>query len=1093
MMSNLKKIGANSARILLGLLVTVGISASAFAQTSSTRATLEAQNNAVIIPNGVGSITGAKLNGMLGNMIASTFTLLDPIPKGLLGCATGPACVPSSLTTLPSALTIPNPTINGGSAAFTLPSSVIQSISMPTTGGGVGFASQMTSLTGSQAYQLIGGPPLYDVLDGVGILAPGSTIWQLNGVAGYVRNQQGQSGGGINAVAVYGQTTCEVNGSACWGINTNVRDDAGPTSPGTGTGRLISNEYDFSISQTGSGVVGSGVGGSSVAQPSSAVGYLCNSLGTGITWNNGCFDTLDGVATTGVGLGAQAASGTNIPSQTIDLGWIDGSSAHQVTLINMQGGFLNIEATSAWEGIALDAGGIFLQTGFTYHINGTPVVSLSGTTTELSLSGTLAAVGSLAFQNSITPSECPVATTSALGCVEIGTGLSVSGGVVSPTFGTAVNQVAEGGIIAASGPTGSSTVAPIITYNAAGQLTVVSSATITPGVGSITGLGTGVATALGNAVNGTGGLAASNASITINSVSCTLQSTCTISAAASLVLASTAISGTGHAVNNILFENPVGTLGEIAAGNSGVLVTSAGGVPSIATTLPSGLSAPSLTVTTLLTVSGSVTNTGETITSASAAALSVGLNGATNPSFVVNDATALQVAGLSVTGAVTGGTVAIATLDSGAASNLTINAKGTGTIGIGTVSTGAITLTRATTMSAALTYGGITLSNAVTGTGNMVLATSPTLATPSIAGSSTGVTTIGSANAGASNFTATLPAATDTLIELTQTQTLTNKTVAFASNTLTGVAPLASPTFTGTVTMPDASSWNSTNLSLAPAGTTTHPTLVFTTCGTNCGILAPAASELEVVVGGANILDYGVTAAGDFDFHATVLMGAFPIYQGGQIFALNTAAYGLQNNAASGTFPTFLPNQTDFKSGIGAAAAGDVSLIADVGGTATEELRADTSGILTAFGAVRMPAIASSSAATTGTLCWTTITGNVTVDTTVACLASLEELKDIRAPIAGAEALSEVNLLRPVWGSWRKGVPEYAGDPAEQPFLTAHQVESVDKRLVGYGTDGALRGVRYMEMSAILTAAVQVLSAQNDSTERRLERLEGAR
>jgi len=32
------------------------------------------------------------------------------------------------------------------------------------------------------------------------------------------------------------------------------------------------------------------------------------------------------------------------------------------------------------------------------------------------------------------------------------------------------------------------------------------------------------------------------------------------------------------------------------------------------------------------------------------------------------------------------------------------------------------------------------------------------------------------------------------------TATLTNKTIAFSSNTLTGVAPLASPTFTGTVT-----------------------------------------------------------------------------------------------------------------------------------------------------------------------------------------------------------------------------------------------------------------------------------------------------
>jgi hypothetical protein len=51
-------------------------------------------------------------------------------------------------------------------------------------------------------------------------------------------------------------------------------------------------------------------------------------------------------------------------------------------------------------------------------------------------------------------------------------------------------------IITAGGPTGSATVAPIITYDAKGRLTAVSSATITPAIGSITGLGTGIATAL---------------------------------------------------------------------------------------------------------------------------------------------------------------------------------------------------------------------------------------------------------------------------------------------------------------------------------------------------------------------------------------------------------------------------------------------------------------------------------------------------------------------------------------------------------------------------------------------------------------------
>lgn len=96
------------------------------------------------------------------------------------------------------------------------------------------------------------------------------------------------------------------------------------------------------------------------------------------------------------------------------------------------------------------------------------------------------------------------------------------------------------------------------------------------------------------------------------------------------------------------------------------------------------------------------------ISSASASALAVGLAGATNPSFVVDSSTGSQAAGLKVTGATAAGTVAAAVISSGSDANLTINAKGTGTIGIGSVSTGAVTITPATTITGALTpTGGI--------------------------------------------------------------------------------------------------------------------------------------------------------------------------------------------------------------------------------------------------------------------------------------------------------------------------------------------------------------------------------------------------
>ena len=116
-----------------------------------------------------------------------------------------------------------------------------------------------------------------------------------------------------------------------------------------------------------------------------------------------------------------------------------------------------------------------------------------------------------------------------------------------------------------------------------------------------------------------------------------------------------------------------------------------------------------------------------TVTSTSASALTVGRQGATDPVLKVNANTASVVTGISITGAAAAAGVAIAAISSGTNENVTFDAKGSGTIVFGGTSTGAITLTRATTMSAALTYGGVTLSNAVTGTGNMVLSASPTL------------------------------------------------------------------------------------------------------------------------------------------------------------------------------------------------------------------------------------------------------------------------------------------------------------------------------------------------------------------------------
>jgi hypothetical protein len=120
----------------------------------------------------------------------------------------------------------------------------------------------------------------------------------------------------------------------------------------------------------------------------------------------------------------------------------------------------------------------------------------------------------------------------------------------------------------------------------------------------------------------------------------------------------------------------------------------------------------------------------------------------------------------------------------------------------------------------------------------------------------------------------------------------------------------------------------------------------------------------------------------------------------------------------------------------------------------------------------------------------------LTVDTTLACLSSLGAWKKDIEPLDSG--LSEVMQLKPVSYDLK---PEY--DPehlGRQVGFLAEDVEQVDKRLVGYGGDGQLRGVRYMQMAALLTkgeqelvAQVSELRAQNAALEARLERLEHAK
>jgi len=131
-------------------------------------------------------------------------------------------------------------------------------------------------------------------------------------------------------------------------------------------------------------------------------------------------------------------------------------------------------------------------------------------------------------------------------------------------------------------------------------------------------------------------------------------------------------------------------------------------------------------------------------------------------------------------------------LDPNAFTNLRVS----GTLGV----TGVTTHTGATTMSAALTYGGVTLTNAVTGTGKMVLDTSPTVNNPTVTNYVESVVAIGT-------------------VTSSSTLALTNGTVQTATLTASTAC---------TFTMPTATAGKSFVLLLKQAAATGNGTATFT-------------------------------------------------------------------------------------------------------------------------------------------------------------------------------------------------------------------------------------------------------------------------